>query len=272
MIDNIDLTKSNEYTLSIRLSADGFCFSIVNPIKESDFYFSRYEVLRSCSMSANLRKWLAETKELRLSYRKVNVIVDSTRFIATPSDFFDKDKVSLLFYSNFSESSNETVLYDDAVKGSMKVLFGIDKYTLQSITEQYSNAQIYSSVTPLLNYFESKSRMGSNKKIYVQLSEHDMKVFCFDRSKLLILNSYNCRQNPDRIYYLLYIWKQTICSEEKDELIINGNIKRKDELVRELKRFIPNVYVLLPKSEFNRSPLAQVEELSFDMQTLLLCE
>ena len=39
MTERIDFTKSEQYTLSIRLSADGFSFSIYNPLTDNDFCF-----------------------------------------------------------------------------------------------------------------------------------------------------------------------------------------------------------------------------------------
>ena len=39
MTERIDFTKSEQYTLSIRLSADGFSFSIYNPLTDHDFCF-----------------------------------------------------------------------------------------------------------------------------------------------------------------------------------------------------------------------------------------
>ena len=47
MTERIDFTKSEQYTLSIRLSADGFSFSIYNPLTDNDFCF--------CSVSCQYR-------------------------------------------------------------------------------------------------------------------------------------------------------------------------------------------------------------------------
>ena len=38
MTERIDFTKSEQYTLSIRLSADGFSFSIYNPLLNRNIY------------------------------------------------------------------------------------------------------------------------------------------------------------------------------------------------------------------------------------------
>ena len=272
MIENIDLSKSKEYSLSIRLGSDGFSFSIVNPKRNDSFKFSQFEINSSCSISANLKRWLSSTEELNLDYKEVNVIFDSSRFMAVPSELFQEEKMEELFFFSYSRLNNEKILSNLLAKDNIYVVFGVDKYSYQIMREHYANALFYCSQTPLASYYADKSRMGDNKKLFIHLREHDIKMFCFDKNKLLLMNSYSCRKLSDRIYYILYVWNQIGYDIDKDEIILNGDIKDKDKLIKELKRFIPNVYKLLPKAEFNRSPLAQMENMPFEMQTLLLCE
>ena len=66
--------------------------------------------------------------------------------------------------------------------------------------------------------------------------------------------------------YLVY-YKQ-----ERDELHLTGILKDKEELLKELRNYLRQVFVISPKAEFNRSEISKIEEIPFDMQTLLLCE
>lgn len=52
MTERIDFTKSEQYTLSIRLSADGFSFSIYNPIHDDSFSVIEKEIDTSLSLTA----------------------------------------------------------------------------------------------------------------------------------------------------------------------------------------------------------------------------
>ena len=79
MTERIDFTKSEQYTLSIRLSADGFSFSIYNPLTDNDFCFVPYPVNTGYSMTANLKEMLTETETLRYPYKRVNILYDSPR-------------------------------------------------------------------------------------------------------------------------------------------------------------------------------------------------
>jgi hypothetical protein len=83
---SIDFTKSEQYTLSIRLSADGFSFSIHSSQKEDDFFFASYPVNVSYSMTANIKKMIQETEELKYTYGQTNILIDTQRFTPVPFD------------------------------------------------------------------------------------------------------------------------------------------------------------------------------------------
>ena len=55
----IDFTKSKQYTLSIRLSTDGFSFSIYNPIHDDSLSIIEKEIDTSLSLTANLKTRLS---------------------------------------------------------------------------------------------------------------------------------------------------------------------------------------------------------------------
>ena len=81
--ETIDFGKSEQYTLSIRLSTDGFSFSIYNPIHESSLSFFEKETNASLSLTANLKQFFRETEFLTLPYRRVNILMADKRFITT---------------------------------------------------------------------------------------------------------------------------------------------------------------------------------------------
>lgn len=74
------------------------------------------------------------------------------------------------------------------------------------------------------------------------------------------------------MYYLLYVWQQLNYNQERDELHLTGILEDKEELLKELRNYLRQVFVISPKAEFNRSKISKIEEIPFDMQTLLLCE
>ena len=256
----IDLNKSEQYILSIRLSADGFSFSIHHPQNE-DVSYTSYAVNSSYSMTANVKKMLATTEELGRSYQTVNVLIDTPRFTLVPFDLFEDEQTEEFFHLNFLKKENETILCNILGKNNVALLFGVDKHTHQLLAEQFPQARIFASISPLLEHFHTRSRENDTKNLYVHFHASQMDVFAFDKGKLLLTNTFQCKQTPDKVYYMLYIWQQLGFSQEKDQLWLAGNIEAEEELMTELNKFIRNVKTF-PKKE----------NLSFDIQTLMICE
>ena len=256
----IDLNKSEQYILSIRLSADGFSFSIHHPQNE-DVSYTSYAVNSSYSMTANVKKMLATTEELGRSYQTVNVLIDTPRFTLVPFDLFEDEQTEEFFHLNFPKKENETILCNILGKNNVALLFGVDKHTHQLLAEQFPQARIFASISPLLEHFHTRSRENDTKNLYVHFHASQMDVFAFDKGKLLLTNTFQCKQTPDKVYYMLYIWQQLGFSQEKDQLWLAGNIEVEEELMTELNKFIRNVKTF-PKKE----------NLSFDIQTLMICE
>ena len=259
---NIDFTKSEQYTLSIRLSADGFSFSIHHSPNGDDCFFTAYEVNPSYSMTANIKEMVATTQALNHSYRRINILVDTHRFTPIPFELYEDEQTEEFFHYNFPEPShNETVLCNILGKSNIALLFGMDKHAHQLLSEQFPDARIFACVSPLIEHFSTRSKEENGKKLYVHFRKNLFEVFAFDNGKLLLTNSFRCKHTADKVYYLLYVWQQLGFSQEKDELWLSGNIEEKEELLRELNKFLRKVE-LLPAQE----------SLPFDIQTLMTCE
>jgi len=151
------------------------------------------------------------------------------------------------------------VMYNILKKNNVVIIFGIDKSTYTFLNEQYPEARFYSQSTPLIEYFSIKSRLGNSKKMYASVRKDAIDIYCFERGQLLLANSFECMQTEDRIYYLLYVWKQLEFNQERDELHLTGTLSDKETLMNELKKFILQVFIMNPAN-------------NIDMQALLTCE
>ena len=258
---NIDLTKSEQYTLSIRLSADGFSFSIHHPQDEGDFFCASYPVNVSYSMTANIRKMIQATEELKHPFGLTNILVDTPRFTPIPFDLYEDEQAEDFFYHNFQHADNEIVLCNVLGKSNVTLLFGMDKHAHQLLGEQFPHARIFACVSPLTEFFAKESRESNNRQLYAHFRQNRMEIFAFDKGKLLLMNSFNCKQTSDQVYYLLYVWQQLGFNQEKDQLWLIGKPENQEGLTAELNKFLRQV-----------SPRPMHETLPFDIQTLMTCE
>ena len=93
MTNKLDFNKTEQYSLSIRLSTDGFSFSIYDPTIGNDVYFRTFPINTQRSMAANVKSFLAATEELKLKYRQINILVHSSRYTIVPLDIFEDESM-----------------------------------------------------------------------------------------------------------------------------------------------------------------------------------
>ena len=248
-----------EVTLSIRLSTDGFSFSIFNPLGDGEVSFYEREVDDSLSLTANLKQTFREVEWLNFSFRRVNVLMANKRFTFIPLEFFEDEQVETVFYHNHPKQENELVQYNILHKNNIVVLFGMDKSTCSLLREQYPNIRFYSQASPFIEYFATKSRLGNCRKMYVHLRKEAVDIYTYERGRLTFANAFACKEANDRIYYILYIWKQLGMEQERDELHLTGELSDKEQLLPELRKFIRQVFIMNPAT-------------NLDLQAINLCE
>ena len=271
-MEQIDFSKSAQYTLSIRLSADGFSFSIYNPISDHSLNYLPLEVDTHLPLTVNLRE-LMKSDFFRYDYKRVNVLLVSHRFTPCPGEFVqDEHLFDRLLNANHPRRENEVVLCNELGKADVGVVFGMDRSGWMSISERYPEVRFYAHVSPLLEFFAGKSRMGNSRKMYAYLRPGYVDVCCFERGRLLLANSYVASRTGDVLYYLLYIGRQLGYDAERDELHLAGNMVGRDDLLAELRSYVRQVFVVNPRSEYNPSASVPIEEVPFDLQSLFLCE
>lgn len=256
----IDFNKSTQYTLSIRLSTDGFSFSVYNPLLDSSIDYQRHWKLETAlSFTANLKKAFKEVECVAYNYRRIQVIIDSRRFTFMPQELFQEENASLLFYHNFPKTENELVLHNTLNQYNKVILFGMDRSSYNCLKEQFPEARFFSMASLLFSHFIEKNRLGNHRKLFVHLTPKEMDVFCYDKGQLLLANTFKCQETNDQVYYLLYLFKELGLDQMKDEIKLTDTLTQgKESLVKELRRFVQQVTII--QNPYN------------EIQILSLCE
>jgi len=271
-ISHIDFTKTEQYTLSVRLSSEEFSFSIYNPTKEKAYSFISKGTNENLSLAANVKEVIKENDFLKHAYKKVKVMLVTKRFAMIPFELFEDELAESVLYHNHPRQENEIVLYNILKRANIVVVFAVDKSAYQQLIDQFPGAHFYCQASSLGEYFSGRSKQGNNLKMYAYLRKNSVDVLCYDRGRLLFINNFKCSETADIIYYLLYVWKQLDFNQERDELHLTGIFQDKEALVNGLKQFVRQLFVINPNSEFSLNGISNAEEIPFDLQTLSLCE
>ncbi|MDR0895561.1 MAG: DUF3822 family protein [Prevotellaceae bacterium] len=245
MTETIDFSKSEQYKLSIRIDADGFSFAVFNPQNEKISYFDR-ATNEELSLTANMRQAFREMEWLGHPFAAVNVLVAGQRFTPMPLDLFEDEQVETLFYYNLPKQNNEWVHYNIMKRSNVVMLFGMDKSLHDLLCEQHPEGRFYAQASVLVEEFAARSYHNDSRKLYVYVHAGAVDLYAFDAGRVQLTNSFACRQTADRLYYMLYTWKQLGFDQERDELYLCGDLSDDDRLSAELQQYIRQVYTLSP--------------------------
>lgn len=270
MNKKLDLEKSKQYTLSIRLSADGFSFSIYDPTEKASIIHTAYRIEPNISLTANVKQAWAKNEFLKLPFKRVNLLIDTPRYTTVPLELFEEAQAETIYYHNHPRNLSEVVSYNILNRSNCVILFSIDKSTYNLLYEYFPQARLYATVCPVIEYLCDRSRLGNNRKLYAYIQKKHIDILAFERGKLLFANTFPNRGNADCIYFILNVWKQIGLEQEIDELYLTGTPNDKENFTDELRKYVKIVSFMPPIATYSRTDNQEPDEVPYDIQALLM--
>ena len=262
MTSNLDLNKSDQYKLSIRLSTDGFSFAVCN-YQTGNVIFSRNWAVNSRrSLAANVKSFLAENQELAGKFKHTSVLIDTLRYTTLPLEHYEDEQTEMLFYQNLPKKDNENILCNILGESNLVILFSIDKLTHQFIIDNFPEARIFVAVSPQVEELAGRCKQEQSNILFANLHPETTDVLCFRQGKLQTVNSYKTSTAEDRCYYIAGLWNILSYDSMADELHIVGETKLVDSVSDILKDMVKNI----------SKTVVTEDGLAFDLQALLNCE
>ena len=244
-IQEMDFSKSEQYTLSIRINTDGFSFSIFDPSAESPYLFFDLAIDPSLPIIANFKNLVAHNPFLSQLYKRVNIILVNTRTVVHPLDLFSPDiKERLYQFGQREVKTNSQIAYNILEQKKLAVLFSINKTLYNFLNEHFRNPHFFAQSTPLLAYYAQKSKERNCKKLFAHIENGNIHLFAYNKGKLLLTNTFQAKELSNQVYYILYVWKQINLSQQEDELLLAGQVSSSDQLVEILRKYIASVSIL----------------------------
>ena len=103
---------SHECILSIRLSVDGFSFTVTHPTDHEVWQYTGCRINPAMSMTANLKQVVAEHEELRQTYRRTEILLEGARYTLVPLELFEEEQIDTIYGYSQTKSRMEWVGYN----------------------------------------------------------------------------------------------------------------------------------------------------------------
>ncbi|MBR4338151.1 MAG: DUF3822 family protein [Bacteroidaceae bacterium] len=246
----VDYVHAEQYTLSIRVSADGFCFAVHHPERAEEFAFMPYDTDPLLPVVANLKRAQEALPMLQHRYGKVYLLLADAPCQAVPEEY-----IGVL---GLGEQMVRLPEYALALR------FQADAVLMKWVAETYPDVQIVPGLFPVLRFALQEENMT-----LCHLHGRRMDMLCVRDGRLLFANTFDSDTAANGLYYLLGTWQALGLSQEDDVLTLVGRSSCKRELAAKASRFVRHVVEPNPAELFHTTELARLAAVPFDVQSLV---
>lgn len=228
-----------------------------------------YTVKSGMSMAANLREAFHDSVILSVNNTRAQVLIDSPVMLI-PLEEYEESEVTETYHYTYPGHEMDTIETYVMHDLNSVAVFSINKDVRMVITDHFDDVRITPLHAPVWQHLHPRSYSGVARKLYAYVHEGMMDVFSFAKNRFRYQNNFTAKETADLTYFLLYIWQTLAFDVHKDELYLVGDSAVIDALRDEVKKYVQNVFVINPSTEFNRAPMTQLPHITYDM--ICLCE
>ena len=271
VLQNKNVTNSNNIKLSIQISLSGLSFCILNPetntitfLKEINFEkkLNPLELLDALKEQFNTHPILTENQY------DVCVIHDNNLSALVPKPLFQEDNMAdyLKFSSKILKS--DFITYDELLQNDSINVYvpyiNINNYIYDvfgEFTYKHVSTVLISSILQIEKNTESP-------KAYVNVSKTHFELIIIEKAKLIFYNSFEYTTKEDFIYYILFTAEQLKLNPENVNLICIGAIEKNNPLYNIVYKYFR--FVFLGRKEDNYKYLISAQPSNYHSNFTLI--
>lgn len=251
--ENIDLAYPEKYRISIRLTPDGFSFSIYSPADPRIFHHQQTNVGNKLSYIESIKKLIFDAGFFSHSFQKTFVTVVSGEYTLMPDFFFEKNEITDVFNFNFVKDKGK-VFSSHLKEQDCHVLFDMDEDLHGFFSRSLWNPIFRHHSEMLIPAFAAHCSESPEKRCYVNFHDNFVSVFTYAGTRLLSANTFNNSNRFDALYFIAGIWEKLPLDQSTDLLFLSGTVSQHSETVSTLKKLIRKTVTM------NLSPKTQISE------------
>ena len=241
----IDKTFDNKlthlYHLSIQISLDGFCFSVLDIPK------AKYIMLNVHSFFVKRERLLLkyvheviDTVDIFLcDFKSVEIIYSTRKFTLVPQAFYGRGSLDkFIWFNNMIEKgfSVEKILFP---KSECWCFFEIPQNLSEFLLSKFPKCIIKHSLFPLIEGNLKRNRSNPGKvQVHLNFYRQNFEIVILNGSKLIHCNMFNYTTDRDVLFHVLNAFEQLKLSPESTELILYGQMPQVSPVYHLFKKYV----------------------------------
>lgn len=173
----------------------------------------------------------------------IDVLIDTPRFIITPSEF-SSGRMDSAIISALWPGEDLTVISHPVVGTTDILLAGMESKLQSFVRRTFPGSDIKHRLTPLLSYLIANDHEVGVPTMYVIIRDGRIDVVCFSERGLEAVNTYITPTQEDALYYILAVAKGSNLNINKDEIVICGDAEEASSLQSFIRKYSRNVLTM----------------------------
>lgn len=263
-----DEQKFYEYELSIRLSADGLSYCILDSNTNKFLHLQSYDLsdpsqkpyipgekeYDDCSKLASLLegdlKWLAS------GFSKTRLVINQGKSTLLPDALYDAKEQQDIFEFNVAGGPYKAEqLYHNKLKTlHAHAIYHIPGPMGELIDSFFPEAELFHHSTAIIQLLLMKYMNKESKNVlFVNSGASRIDMVRIDGKKLDYYNSFIFNTAEDYMYYLIFVVEQLKLNPETIELVMMGEIEKQSKLSDLVHKYIRHIRFLPRNEDFRYS-------------------
>lgn len=257
--------------MSIRLRPGGLSFSGYAPSEAESFFYREVEFDRAVPFLSSLQEFFFANECLSWAYKRVHVVSVSAGYTIVPRSFFREEEKGRLLDFNFAVPSpfcrSQSLAGEEA-----ELVYPMDEDVYKFCSRSLSRPFFSHYLVPLLDLWKKRSRSVAARQMYVVVEKGRMDVACYaSGGGLLFVNTFPISRADDRMYYILYVWKEVGLDPREDQLLLSGEPRLTADLGDSLRMYLRHVQPMeIPSETYLWG--TEVAKAPLDVISLFVCE
>ncbi len=227
-----DFTHSNQYSLSIRFSSDGFSLYVYD-ISNKPVSLKKTPLSLFSAREEEIIKLLSEQPEINLNFKKIRVIFDTEKYSVVPTSIYEEKNASDFLYMEHTADNSEILLANDILPWESTIIFTIPIKLRNAIKHFYPIVEIESHMSYFLTDIV---RLQNENSIQIWVRAKQMDVVVLTSCNIKLINSYSYNTSEDFTYYTLSILEQLALDPHSCRVLLFNSTK-KPELQRDILKY-----------------------------------
>jgi hypothetical protein len=241
---NSNITDKNYRKLVVRVSLNGFSFSIFDTLENKVLKVGSADfsaLAKTPRIEDQYYKAFLDDTELTQPYDEVIALHDNNLSTFVPKALFDAEFLGSYLQYNTKVFETDFFDFDEITNYEMNNVYIPYVNINNFLIDQFGTFDYRHSNSILLSSLLDASKNIDEKQMYVHFNGDTFQLAVVQNQKLLLFNCFEYKTREDFIYYLLFTAEQLNLNPESFKLHLLGQISEDSEHFKIAYKYVRNV-------------------------------